>query len=71
MAKDEELKNWEDPIVAEVRAIRDANSHKFNYDLKAIFQDLIDKQKEHQALGWEYVRLPAKRIKPKISSINV
>lgn len=31
---------WEDPIVEEVRRIRDAYAKKFNYDLDAIFRDL-------------------------------
>jgi hypothetical protein len=30
---------WEDPIVAEVRKIRDKLAAKFNYDLKAICED--------------------------------
>ncbi len=33
-----------DPIVDEVRRIRDAHAAKFNYDLKAIFRDI----KEHE-----------------------
>ena len=33
-----------DPIVAEVRRIRDAHAAKFNYDPKAIFRDI----KEHE-----------------------
>ena len=34
----------DDPIVEEVRRIRDAHAAKFNYDLQAIFQDI----KEHE-----------------------
>jgi hypothetical protein len=30
---------WEDPIVAEVRKIRDEIARKFNYDLRAMFED--------------------------------
>lgn len=37
----------EDPIVAEVRRIRDEYARSFNYDLAAICQDL----RERQALG--------------------
>jgi hypothetical protein len=36
---------WDDPIVEEVRAIRDAHAKKFNYDLKAIAADLKKRQK--------------------------
>ena len=52
---------WEDPIVAEVRAVRDAYAKKFNYDLEAMFNDLLKKQEEHKKMGAEYVTLPAKR----------
>jgi hypothetical protein len=29
---------WTDPIVAEVRKVRDAHAAKYNYDLRKIFQ---------------------------------
>ena len=32
-------KRWVDPIVAELRRIREAHAKKFNYDLSAIFRD--------------------------------
>ncbi len=38
----------EDPIVEEVRKVRDELSKKFNYDLKAIFDDLRKKQKQYE-----------------------
>lgn len=31
---------WTDPIVDETRRIRDEHARKFNYDLRAIFEDL-------------------------------
>ena len=65
MEKDNNESVWQDHIVAEVRAVRDAYARKFDYDLAAIFQDFIKKQQEHEAMGWEYVRLPAKRIDKK------
>ena len=34
-----------DPIVAEVRAIRDAYAKRFNYDLDAICRDLNQQEK--------------------------
>ena len=34
-----------DPIVDEVRRIRDAHAAKFNYDPKAIFQDIKEQEK--------------------------
>ena len=47
---------WQDPIVAEVRAIREAYAARFNYDLQAIYRDL--KAQERQS-GWQTVSLPA------------
>jgi hypothetical protein len=34
-----------DPIVEEVRRIRDAHAARFNYDLDAVFQDLKEQEK--------------------------
>jgi hypothetical protein len=43
----------DDPIVSEVRRVRDEHAAKFNYDLDAIYQDL----KEHERKsGRKYVR---------------
>ncbi len=35
---------WEDPIVAEVRRIREELAARFNFDLKAIFADIRQRQ---------------------------
>ncbi len=35
---------WRDPVVEEVRAIRDAYAKRFNYDLEAIARDLRRKE---------------------------
>ncbi len=35
-----------DPIVAEVRKIRNAHSKKFNYDVRAIFEDYDNRHNE-------------------------
>lgn len=50
---------WTDPVVEEVRAIRDAYAKQFGYDLEAIYRDL--KEQEAKS-GWEAVSLPPKRI---------
>lgn len=34
-----------DPIVDEVRRVRDAHAARFNYDLDAIFQDIKEREK--------------------------
>lgn len=35
-----------DPIVDEVRRVRDAHAARFNYDLDAIFQDIKKRERE-------------------------
>lgn len=50
-----------DPIVAEVRAARDAHAARFGYDLKKIFRDIQEQQK---ASGREYVTYPARPLVP-------
>ncbi len=46
-----------DPIIAEVRAVRDDHAAKFGYDVEAIFRDIRSRQ---VASGREYVRYPAR-----------
>ena len=48
-----------DPIISEVREVRDAHAARFHYDLAAIFQDVRTMQKKS---GREYVRLPARPV---------
>lgn len=61
MTHKDESSQWEDPIVEEVRMIRDAHAKKFNYDVDAIFNDLVNKQALNEKLGFKYVSLPPKR----------
>ena len=44
---------WEDPIVAEVRQIREKLAAKFGFDIKAIFADLRQRQ---GSLGGRVIR---------------
>jgi hypothetical protein len=46
---------WVDPIVAEVRRIRDQHAAKFNYDLDAIFRDI---KEEERKSGDTFVTFP-------------
>ncbi len=46
---------WLDPIVDEVRRVRDAYAARFNYDLRAIFRDL--KEQESRS-GRKFVAAP-------------
>jgi uncharacterized protein (DUF58 family) len=52
---------WQDPVVEEVRAIRDAYAKQFNYNLEAMYRDL--KEQEAKS-GWEVISFPPKRIEP-------
>ena len=47
-----------DPIIAELRAIRQAYAARFDYNVEAMFRDLRARQ---EASGREYVRLAARR----------
>nr|VFJ48383.1 MAG: hypothetical protein BECKDK2373B_GA0170837_102033 [Candidatus Kentron sp. DK] len=38
---------WQDPIVAETRALRDEYARQFNYNSNEIFKDLMEKQAAH------------------------
>ena len=50
-----------DPIVAEVRAIRDEFAAQCGYDIKEIFRKLREQQAKS---GLKYVRYPARRVAP-------
>ncbi len=48
-----------DPVIAEVRAVRDGFAARSNYDVGEIFRWIRDMQDES---GREYVEYPARRI---------
>ena len=50
-----------DPIVDEVRRVRDAHAAMFNYDLDAIFQDIKEQEKKS---GLKFVSYPPRRVEP-------
>ena len=57
---------WKDPIVEEVRKVRQDHAAKFSYDLKAIYDDL----KATEKLGnRRVVSLPPKRLKKREEEI--
>ena len=49
-----------DPIIDELRAVRDEHAARCGYDVEEIFRDIRAIQ---QASGREYVRLPARRAR--------
>src|SRR5208282_683258 len=54
-------KDMNDPIVDEVRRVRDAHAAMFNYDLDAIFQDIKEQEKKS---GLKFVSYPPRRTEP-------
>ena len=46
-----------DPIIAEVRAVRDDYADRFGYDVEAIFRDIRSRQ---EISDRKYVRYPAR-----------
>jgi len=51
-------KMWNDEIVDEARAIRDAHAAKFGYDLQAIYADLKKSEAERMAAGHPCIPAP-------------
>ena len=49
---------WKDPIVEEVRKVRDEHAKKFNYDLEKIVADL---KKQQKASKRTFVTIPPRR----------
>ena len=50
-----------DPIVDEVRRVRDAHAARFNYDLDAIFRDIKEQEKNS---GRTFISFPPRRFEP-------
>jgi len=50
-----------DPIVEEVRRVRDDHAARFHYDLDAIFRDIKEQEKKS---GRKFVSFPPRRIEP-------
>ena len=52
---------WKDPIVEETRSRREELARRFNYDIKAIGEEL---RRQYKASGQEPITRPPKRVKP-------
>ena len=52
------MEEWQDEIVAEIRAAREAYAKRFDYDVKAICEDLRRRQAEG---GYKVVKLDSTR----------
>jgi hypothetical protein len=54
-----------DPIVDEVRRIKNELAARFNYDLKAIYDHLKQREKEREEkTGRKFVSYPPRRVEP-------
>lgn len=52
--------SWTDPIVAEIRRIREAYAARFNYDLRAMYLDLKEQEKRSGRKIVSYAKEPPK-----------
>jgi hypothetical protein len=52
---------WKDPIIEELQQLRDEYAKQFNYDLKAMFEDI--KAKERQNTTNPIASLPVQKWK--------
>ena len=59
-----------DPIVDEVRRVRDAHAARFNYDLDAIFQDIKEREKKSGLKFVGGVARPAAALRPDAHEIR-
>lgn len=63
-----------DPIVDEVRRIRDAHAARFNYDLDAIFRDIKEREKKSGlqfVSGVARLSMPPQALQPNGAAIPV
>jgi len=49
---------WNDPIIEELHQIRQAHAAKFNYDLKAIYDDFKRSEEKYRQQGYRIVSWP-------------
>ncbi|OQW92088.1 MAG: hypothetical protein BWK78_02715 [Thiotrichaceae bacterium IS1] len=57
---------WNDPIIEELHQLREAHAAKFNYDLKAIFDDFKRAEEEYRqkVIKWSLGRwIKMRRVK--------
>lgn len=66
----DEKEKFEDPIVAEIHARREAYAKSFNYDLDAIANDILKRQEERKLQGQVFVNYPPKRSPRKRTGTN-
>jgi hypothetical protein len=54
-----------DPFIDEIRQYRDAHAARFNYDMKAIYEDIKRHEKEREEkTGCKFVSYPPRPVEP-------
>ena len=53
-----------DPVVEEVRRVRQQIFAEYNYDLKAMFKDLMRRQAQSQKAGVKFATPPQQKPRP-------
>jgi hypothetical protein len=53
---------WNDPIVEEVRRVREDYVARFNFDIAAMLDDIKKREIEAKAQGKKYVSFPPRRV---------
>jgi hypothetical protein len=61
---------WQDPIVAEVRKIREAHAAQYNYDVRAIYVALkrAEEQSQRPKVSFPPKRIVREEVKPALSA---
>ena len=59
---------WEDPIVEEVRKVREAHAAQFNFELRAIYRDLKEQERKS---GKAFVSYQPRRVQRAVQSETV
>jgi hypothetical protein len=52
---------WEDPIIQEIRQIREEHAARFNYDLWEIYRDLKEQEEQEKKSGRIFISYPPKK----------
>ncbi len=61
---------WDDPIVSEIRKVRETHAARFNFDLRAIYLDMKKKELEYKKEGWKVVSFQPKKLKRRTQQIK-
>lgn len=52
---------WKDPIVEEIRAVREKWARECDFDMQKMYADIVLKQEKARAAGRKFVTFPPRR----------